>query len=194
MNLVAPLRLPLVITLVCGAISGALLSGGCSTPHPIAHDSITNPQLRMIVDSFEETISYAHHHPIEEWHAGAFGNMMVNGFSGDNYGLCYHWQELVWHGVIDTVREVGWAGTGVAINLDTSNEHHGVAVFDPRIVDEADILSPEHAFDVYVLDGWKRGRADVYHLRDWVEVPMFKRRPLVIEEMPPAHATIPLPR
>ena len=53
------------------------------------------------------------------------------------------------------------------MNEGRSGEHHAVVVYDPRVVAEPDLLSrPEASF---VLDAWRRGKADVYLLSEWLK-------------------------
>ncbi len=107
---------------------------GCAQPRPLAIEEIDDPSLLLIMNALEETIRAAREDRDTAWFSGHLGNAWVNLWGEPNYGLCYHWQELVYHGVLPTVREVGWEARGVQINIGTMNEHHAVLIIDPQRV------------------------------------------------------------
>jgi hypothetical protein len=65
----------------------------------------------------------------------------VNFFGGPHRGQCYEWRDLVYDGVIDTVRQVGWTATGLVVSKGTYSEHSAVIVFDPKRVPEDQVLA-----------------------------------------------------
>ncbi|MCP3905279.1 MAG: hypothetical protein GY715_16760 [Planctomycetes bacterium] len=142
-------------------------TGGCAAP-PLRPAQIVDPDLRVIHDRFEEIMRDARRDPEIVWHAGPIGNLIVNYVGAEHYGLCYDWQELVYDEVLPTVEAIGWTATGIKINEDTKNEHHGVLVFDPRRVEAERILETPETAPAWVLDAWRRGRADIYRVNDWL--------------------------
>lgn len=164
-----PPRLVLValaVTLVSGCASALLQS-----------TAIVEPALAQIQTAFEKTVRQAHAHGDVAWVSGWSGNAWVNMAGGSNYGLCYQWRDLVYAGVLPTVRATGWEAKGIVINQGTVNEHHAVVVFDPRRLPLEKVLSAGMRQPAYVLDAWRRGRADIYPLHAWLELPLFLRKP-----------------
>ena len=123
-------------------------------------------QLRAIHMAMEATGVKANADTKITWHSGWTGNIAVNA-ADDDRGLCFHWRDLVWEGVYPTIKQQGWDATGITISHGTLLEHHSVVVWDPKIVSKDQVLIRQH--DVYVLDGWRRGRADVLRLDDWID-------------------------
>ena len=102
------------------------------------------------------------------WQSGWLGNMWIHYSSEQQRGLCYEWKYLVHEGVADTVKAVGWQIRGIARNENKPREHHAVVIFDPKQVDSADLLTASADQPAYVLDAWRQGKADIYHLADWL--------------------------
>ncbi|MBT8486015.1 MAG: hypothetical protein HKO59_01025 [Phycisphaerales bacterium] len=149
---------------------------------PIPATRIEDPALLAIHEAFDACVQEARDAPDLRWHSGWLGNIWVNSFGEHNRGLCYEWQDWVYACVSPTVEAVGWKATGVAINMETGNEHHAVLVYDPLRVDEALLLEPES--ECYVLDAWRRGHTDIYRIADWLELPTRIRTPVELEELP----------
>jgi hypothetical protein len=146
------------------------LLGGCAAPPPGAA-TIDDPALEEIRIAFAEVVAEAHADPSASWHHGWWGNLVVNhwGWLADLRGLCHEWQALTYEAVLPVARDVGWEVTGVVVSEDTRIEHHAVLAFDPRVVAVESILEETAAGDVYVLDAWRRGRADIYTLPGWLD-------------------------
>jgi hypothetical protein len=69
-----------------------------------------------------------------------------------------------------------------------------VLVFDPRRVSAREVLGAPRDQPVYVLDAWRRGRADIYPLHDWLRLPIIVRSPAelkALEEPVPTPAPMP---
>ena len=176
------MRTPLVLLFI--PVLALSVLAGCHDPLKVEDAAAQAPQLAKIHAAFERTVRNAHNDPNVEWRAGWIGNLQVNWEESGTYGLCHHWQDIVYDGVIDTMQEVGWEATGIRINHDTGNEHHAVLVYDPNLMRRDEILQRMPWHGAYVLDAWRRGEADIYHLPEWVELPTFKRRPAELEKLP----------
>jgi hypothetical protein len=165
---------------------GSLVGGGCASgPSPLGAAELgqREPSLRIIHDAMNEIIDTAHEDPSRSWHSGWIGNTIVK-FGGDQtFGYCYHWQELVYFDIEPQVRRVGWDLSGIEINRGSRNEHHAVLVWDPDRIHRSDALAAPRTAPVYVLDAWRRGRADIYPLADWLELPRPNRTPLAFEDL-----------
>ena len=162
-------------TLAMTALASVLM-GGCATA-PLSSSAIADPKLVEIQAAFEKTVRQAQANPEVSWLSGWSGNAWVNMAGGARYGLCYQWRDLVYAGVLPTVRRVGWQAKGIVISLGTVNEHHAVVVFDPQRLSLEQVLSASVEQPAYVLDAWRRGRADLYPLHTWVQLPLFLRSP-----------------
>ena len=134
--------------------------------------------------AFERTIEQARQSPDVSWQSGWLGNASINLLGGPRRGLCYEWRNLVYAGVIDTVRAVGWDATGVVMSKYTYSEHSAVIVFDPARVPQQEILVAGPGSPVYVLDAWRRGQADIYPLHVWLKLPLIVRSPAQIKPLP----------
>jgi hypothetical protein len=155
---------------LAGLLAMLVLLASCSAV-PLRPGQLHSPALRIIHAAFQRTVEAAHDDPDIEWHSGWLGNMWVNFWKGDNRGLCYQWQQLVYNGVAPAARRAGWDATGIVINGGTRHEHHAVLVFDPKEVRRDALLTPEGRTHVYVLDAWREGQADIYRLTDWLRLP-----------------------
>ncbi|MCB1876605.1 MAG: hypothetical protein KDH88_11580 [Chromatiales bacterium] len=102
------------------------------------------------------------------WYSGWMGNIVVNELGGDRRGLCFHWQQAVFDGVADTVRQQGWKALGIGVGRGGLREHHAVVVYDPRRIARDELLHADRQAAAFVLDPWRRGRADVYRLSVWL--------------------------
>ena len=162
-------------TLGIAALAAVLLSGCAAAP--LLSSAIADQKLAEIQAAFEKTVRQAHTNPDVAWLNGWSGNAWVNMAGGSNYGLCYQWRDLVYAGVLPTVRETGWEAKGIVINQGTVNEHHAVVVFDPRRLALEKVLSAGMRQPAYVLDAWRRGQADIYPLYTWLQLPLFQRKP-----------------
>lgn len=158
---------------------------GCAAP-PVAPDNLSDPALRHIHTAFVRTVEAAHRDPQTQWHSGWVGNMRINLAGTRQRGLCYHWQALVYRGVLATVRREGWHATGIMINFGTRNEHHAVLVFDPKEVQQSSLLASPQGKPAWVLDAWRRGRADIYRLDDWLKLPLVVHKPAKLTKVEPA--------
>ena len=175
-----PKRSPWVI-LAALALSLALIGCGHGRLRP---DAIPEPALVPIQAAFERTLTQARQDPKVRWESGWLGNASINLLGGTRRGLCYEWRDLVYDGVIGTVREVGWDATGVVISKDTYSEHSAVLVYDPKRVETATVLAAGPGQPVYVLDAWRRGEADIYPLHAWLDLPLIVRSPAQIRHLP----------
>lgn len=160
------------------------LAGGCAhNGRPIVAADAPDPELAPIAEAFAETVQRVRADPALVWHAGWIGNIRVNIGEGRNRGLCYHWRDAVYDGVLPLTRQLGWEATFIAVNLAMYGEHHAVLVYDvhrfgppgPPIDDPPDT-------GAYVLDAWRRGKADIYPMREWLELPRKHRVPPTLLE------------
>lgn len=167
----------------------SLLTSGCVTT-PLPPTAMTDPGLMQIQAAFEHTVRQARSDPQVAWFSGWSGNAWVNLAGGSHHGLCYQWRDLVYAGVLPTVRRVGWTAKGIVISQGTVNEHHAVVVFDPRRLPLEAVLSAPAQQPAYVLDAWRRGQADIYPLQTWLRLPLFLRTPAQLRNLaePLAHA------
>lgn len=150
---------------------------GCASAPPLRPSQYGHPELVEIHRAFERTLRAARQDPAIQWRSGWTGNMVVNIAGGDNHGLCYEWQRLVYEGVLPTVKRVGWHANGIVINKGTSHEHHAVVVFDPAVSDQHHLLDAPGDNPAWVLDAWRRGKADIFTVQEWVQLPLFKQVP-----------------
>jgi hypothetical protein len=170
-----------LVTLAALALSLALIGCGHGRLRP---DAIPEPALVPIQAAFERTLTQARQDPTIHWESGWLGNASINLLGGERRGLCYEWRDLVYDGVIGTVREVGWDATGVVISKDTYSEHSAVLVYDPKRVETATVLNAGPGQPVYVLDAWRRGEADIYPLHAWLDLALIVRSPAQIRHLP----------
>ena len=161
----------------------ALLLTGCAAG-PTRPSAMPDAPLARIHAAFEETIAAAHNDSRTTWRSGWLGNAWVNLRGDPNIGLCYQWRDLVYHGVQPTVRQEGWEATGIVISRGTNNEHHAVVVYDPARISENGVMSATASQPVYVLDAWRNGRADIYPISVWLNLPLVVRSPAVLREPP----------
>lgn len=166
------------------ALCVVVLLTGCGAA-PIRADHLQDPAMQAIDTAFRNTVRAAHDSTKLDWHSGWTGNMWINFWRGNNRGLCYQWQQLVYTGVLPTVRRVGWKAVGVVINQGASHEHHAVIVFDPRRIDEKNLLKAPRSAPAYVLDAWRRGQADVYRLADWLQLAWVVQVPARLQQLQP---------
>ena len=163
------------------ALSFTLL--GCGHA-PLRPETTTEPALVPIRAAFERTLTQARQDPAVNWQSGWLGNASINLLGGTRRGLCYEWRNLVYDGVIGTVRAVGWDATGVVISKNTYSEHSAVLVYDPQRIEPANLLAARPEQPVYVLDAWRRGEADIYPLHTWLELPLIVRSPPQLKPLP----------
>jgi len=156
---------------------------GCAPP-PLRPPQIRDPDLRVIRNRYQEIVAEAHRDPEFAWHAGPIGNFVVNFVGVRHVGLCYDWQELIYDELLPTVQERGWELTGIKINEHTEHEHHAVIVFDPRRVEAEAILAAPDTATAWVLEPWRRGRADIYRVSDWLALARQVHAPAELEELP----------
>jgi hypothetical protein len=181
-------------------ILGSLLLTGC-TNQPLRPDALPEPELLTIQQAFERTVAQAHRDQKIDWVSGWIGNAQINLLGGDRRGLCYEWRNLVYDGVLPTLRRVGWDATGVVLSKNTYSEHSAVVVYDPKRIRLHQILSATEKQPVYVLDAWRRGQADIYPMCEWLRLPLIRRSPPQIKPLPvestsdvaPAVTSAPLP-
>lgn len=173
--------------LFAAALTGVLLSG-CAF-QPLRPDSAPEPELVAIRQAFERTVAAAHDDPKTDWQSGWIGNARINVFGGARRGRCYEWRNLVYAGVLPAVRRVEWEATGVVVSKNTYSEHSAVVVFDPKRIRLDRILSATPGQPVYVLDAWRRGRADIYPMHAWLRLPLIVRSPPQIKSLPVGSAS-----
>ncbi len=160
-----------------------ILSTGCAM-RPLKPDNMPEPELLAIQEAFERTVEAAHNDPHINWVSGWMGNAMINLVGGNRKGKCFEWRNLVYDGVIPTVRRVGWDATGVVISKYTYSEHSAVVVFDPKYIGLDEILSAKENQPVYVLDAWRHGRAEIYPMQAWLRLPLIVRSPPQLKTLP----------
>lgn len=159
----------------------AVLPSCRAHPTPLPEDALQEPALGEIHRAMRLAVERARADPHVTWHAGWSGNMVVNALGGTHKGLCYDWQQLVYTAVTPAARRVGWKAVGLAAGEGLSWEHHAVIVYDPARCEPARLLEgPPHA---YVLDAWRRGRADVFILSQWLECEQSPRVSPRIEDL-----------
>jgi hypothetical protein len=168
-----------------------LLLIGCGHA-PLRPDQATEPALTQIRTAFAQTVERAHQDPVVTWESGWLGNARINLLGGPRLGHCYEWRNLVYAGVIDTVHRVGWDATGVVISKNTYSEHSAVIVYDPKRVQPDELLSAGPGRPVFVLDAWRRGKADIYPMYIWLELSIIVRslaqlKPLPVGTPPSTH-------
>jgi len=152
---------------------------------PIQHDDINDPALKNIHQAFSQTVTDALNDPDEDWTSGWLGNMWVNFHEGRQRGLCYQWKYRVHAGVKETVHAQGWQLTGIVINQGADGEHHAVIVYDPEQIQEEKLLSANSAQAVFVLDAWRQGMPDIYHLSEWLQLARHVHVPAKLIEIKP---------
>lgn len=167
-------------TIVLFAVGAGL--AGCS-PRPLAASEMREPELRLIHAAFAEAVEAAFNDPNTSWHSGWFGNVMANMSGGRRRGLCHQWQERIYREVSPVVGEVGWEACGIAVNRGTAGEHHAVVVYDPHQCADTDLLESKVDAGAFVLDAWRHGRPDVYHLADWLSIPLLILAPAELEDL-----------
>lgn len=146
-----------------------LATSGCvSTP---IQEPVAEPAMQPILRAYRQTVVDAFNDPNENWTSGWTGNMWINFWGSNNYGLCYHWKYRVHAGIKQTVLAQHWALTGIVINRGTSNEHHAVVVYDPARLSANDLLTATRHQPAYVFDPWRQGEADIYYVEDWLKLP-----------------------
>lgn len=172
--------------------------GACAArPAPIDPATAPDPQIVPIAASFQRTLESLHADPDLRWHAGWTGNIAVNLGGPDDRGLCHQWRDAVYTGVLFDVRAQGWTARGITVNHATPGEHHAVLVHAPTL-SATDLLPDPPDAGAYVLDAWRRGRADIYRLADWVTLPLGNHTPPALTDIdaelraarratPPAH-------
>ena len=148
----------------------AVILAGCVIL-PINQDEINEPALDNIREAMATTVAAALNDPDEEWTSGWLGNMWVNFHKGEQRGLCYQWKYRIHEGVKDTVHKQGWELSGIVINEGAKHEHHAVVVYDPKRITADTLLTATSGQPVYVLDAWRQGQPDIYHLADWLKLP-----------------------
>lgn len=138
---------------------------------PIQDENIADPAFQQIRNAYIQTVNDALNDPNENWTSGWLGNMWVNFHEGKQRGLCYQWKYRVHAGVKDTVLRNSWEISGIVVNEGVKHEHHAVLVYDPRRIHKEQLLTAAHHLPVYILDPWRQGQPDIYHVRDWLKLP-----------------------
>jgi len=138
---------------------------------PIEHDNLTETSLQAINKAYIQTVKDTLNDPNEHWTSGWLGNMWVNYHEGKQRGLCYQWKYRVHAGVKTTVLENNWGISGIVVNEGAKHEHHAVIVYDPVRIKKKDLLTATRHQPVYILDPWRQGQPDIYHVSDWLKLP-----------------------
>lgn len=152
-------------------------------PLPLAAPADHEPDLAPIQAAFEQTVARALQEPDRNWHNGRLGNMIVNIWGGNNTGLCFHWQALVYLGIQPALQNSRWRATGIEVNRGTFFEHHAVLVYDPEQVQLQGLLDSPQVRSAYVLDPWEDGKASIYRLQDWLKKPVTIKVPAKLEDI-----------
>jgi hypothetical protein len=142
-----------------------------------------NSELTQIYNIYSKAVEATRYDNTRKWRNGAVGNIWINTFGGENYGLCYQWQNYIYKQTLSTIQDVGWISSGIVINKGTDWEHHAVIVYDPRKINKNKILDNESADQIYVLDPWRTGNADIYTLENWLKLPFIITVPASLEEV-----------
>ena len=166
----------------CFVLLISLLLNAC-VALPIQRDDIREPALQKIHAAFSNTVTAALNDPAEDWTSGWLGNMWVNYHEGKQRGLCYQWKYRVHAGVKSTVHTQGWELTGIVINKGAKGEHHAVVVYDPKRLQANQLLSANTQQPVFILDAWRQGMPDIYHLADWLQLARHNHVPAQIIEI-----------
>lgn len=145
-----------------------LLNACAHLPPPIDPAAAPDPEIIPIAASFERTVTRLLGDDDTDWRSGWTGNIFVNMSDGDDRGLCHHWRDAVYQGVLFDVRAQGWTTRGIVVNKACQGEHHAVLVYRPGLAPH-DLLPDPPESGVYVLDAWRRGRPDIYTLDDWIK-------------------------
>jgi hypothetical protein len=145
------------------AVAVTLILSGCIRPI----DASAHTELAAIQKQFDTVIAEIHARPDEHWHAAWHGNIAVSVGRNQHFGLCWHWQEAVYAGMRPFVEAMGWQIHGVALNLGLATEHHAVVVFNPSRITLDELFTKPEPRPAWVLDGWQRGRSDIYAFDDW---------------------------
>ncbi len=169
------------LRLLLAAWALAAAQWGCA--RPMTEADIVDPQLRAINQHFTRIIQDMHDDPHVQWHSGWFGNVLVNYGDTDDQGLCYQWQREVYRRVLPEVQRQGWAAVGIGKNRRTMSEHHAVIVFDPSRIQPEQLLNAPRDRPAWVLDGWRRGKPDIYPLADWISRTWVQVNPPVLENL-----------
>ena len=156
------------LTVRLAVVTLAMVLAACAAK-PIPHQSIQQPALKEIAQSYRMTVKQAYKSKNNTWVSGWAGNMYVNFSDEHTYGLCYHWKKIVYAGVIETVTRTGWSATGIVVNEGTTHEHHSVLVYNPALFRQKDLNRPANHHLAYVLDPWREGKADIYTLDKWLK-------------------------
>ncbi len=166
------------------ACAGVL--AGCRGP--INPAEVDDPAFEAIYAAFADSVQEAR--DTGHWQSGWTGNLGVNLLGGQRMGLCWEWRDWVYARVEPVASAHGWETAGVFINRNSMSEHNAVAVYDPARVQDAQAAidagtsTEGPASHVYVLDAWRRGKPDVYLLRDWAKKPLIVWNPVGLEEPP----------
>ncbi len=165
-------RRPLIARVLTGMLVfslGLAMPTGCaSRAHPIDPATAPDGEVLVIAMAFEETVERIHADPGTRWHSGWTGNLAVHTLGWRHRGLCHHWRDAVYEGVAPTVRGLGWDAIFLYVNWGDAGEHSAVLVYDADAAHAWPSLDDPPESGAYVLDAWRRGRADVYTLRGWL--------------------------
>jgi|CXWL01.1.fsa_nt_gi hypothetical protein len=168
-----------------------LVIGGC-TNGVRAIEPSEPPQLVEIAQVYARVVRDTRADPVHTWHHDWTGNIITNFIGGSHRGLCYEWQDHVWHGVYDTIRRQGWQGVGLVVEPGKSGEHHAIVVYDSRVIAREELLHRTPPREAWVLDPWETGRPLVYTLDDWLAPRRARNRLIDLELLPaPAEAIVP---
>lgn len=150
-------------------VAGVMLAApGCvRVPPPL--DVSADPRLPRVVEAFEATITEMKTQSPHTWYSGWSGNFWVQTLGGNNRGLCYQWQTEVYLRVTPRIRDLHLDTIGIALDKGKPTEHHAVLVYDPaRIPDPYVIPAMTPPRPGWILDGWSRGKPDIYLVEDWI--------------------------
>lgn len=164
MTLATDFRFPVILLM-------ASILNACSL-HNTYLTSVPDKELEPILAAYRQAVRNAHEDTQYTWNNGRIGNIFVNMDTENQRGLCFHWQKLVYIGIQDALVATGWRASGIAINEGSFFEHHAVLIYDPRQVKFYNLLKNKNKYSTYVLDPWSSGEARVYHLNDWLELPI----------------------
>lgn len=178
---------------LCLALLAWVLSAWGCIPPSIPRSSNDPIALQEIRTVYEKLVDEANNDPHVTWHSSWTGNMIVNQLGGEHRGLCYQWQDYVYHGVKSTVDRVGWSVTGLTVNEGNGFEHHCVIVWDPKVIRQDQILAKRGFRPVYVLDAWHDGKADVHWIDAWLDSQLPHDTPARLQELPVPMNPLPTP-
>ncbi len=146
----------------------AIMLGGCASYERLDPASIDSPGFAEIYGAYQQSVTSCLASEDEVWHAGWFGNGLVYVLDDSHKGLCYQWQDVVLEAVLPVAQAEGWQAIAINKEYDKMGEHHAVLVYEKDETKPSDFYRDAYTRPAYVLDPWRRGKADVYTMAVWM--------------------------